>query len=97
MKINPSVRVLLILFILLSSAILTPSEYTDCRNCFPDEILDFLGSSEISQKPSPGEGLLTIIALPSGPQPPCRHGLSLTVFSLQPTDSIALISTILNC
>ena len=50
---SPTIKGLLILFSLLVSVILSPSEFVDCQTLFPDENLDLSGISKVSREQSP--------------------------------------------
>jgi hypothetical protein len=97
MKANLSLKGFLILFSLLASAILTPSEYVDCRSLFPEEGLDFLGIFEASQTQCPVSHLSTLIASCPTSEDSWGHHLFLELFFDQSINSTIALATILRC
>jgi len=90
-KINPSKKGLLILFSLLASAILIPSEYVDDDDLLPDENLEFLGTSAVSPKPSFASRVFTFVLSSFTP-----HLFGVVFFSPLINSRMAL-ATILRC
>jgi hypothetical protein len=97
MKTNCPRKGLLILFSLLASVILSPSEFVDCQSLFPDENLDFLGISKVSQKQSPVSSVSTLIASPGNPRYSWSHHLPFEVFSPQSINSGMALATVMRC
>jgi hypothetical protein len=78
-----SSRILLLLFSLLASISLTPSEFIDCQNLFPDENLDFLGICKVSQTQS--SSFRVFFSIPSPSAPRYFWGLHLLVAFFSPS------------
>lgn len=85
---------MLILFILLASAILSPSEYAGYEGLFLGQDLDFLG---VSQKQSPASSVFTLIASPSTPTHSWNSPLPLEVCFPQLINSRIELAAIMRC
>jgi hypothetical protein len=92
-----SSRILLLLFCLLASISLTPSEFIDCQKLFPDENLDFFGISNVSQKQSPVSRVSTFVLSSSTPKYSLNSHLLLAIFFCPSINSHIVLATILRC
>jgi hypothetical protein len=90
-----SSKILLLLFSLLASICLTPSEFIDCQSLFPDENLDFLAIAGGSQKQSPAPSVSTPIASPANPRHSWSHHFEICLPQL--INSRTALTTILRC
>jgi hypothetical protein len=97
MKANSPIKGLLLLFSLLASLILSPSEFVDCQSLFLDENLDFLGTSKVSQKQFSAPSVSTLTASPANPRHSWSHHLPFEVFSPQSINSGMALATVMRC
>ncbi len=92
-----SLTILLLLFSLLASISLTPWEFIDCQSLFPDENLDFLGISKVSQKHSSASSVSALIASPAKPRHSWSHHLPFEVFFPQSVNPGMALPTVMRC
>jgi len=97
MKTHSRRKSLVLLVSLFVSAIFSPSEFVECQNLFPDEILDFSGIYKVSQKQSPASNLSTLTVSPVNPRHSWSHPLAFDVFFPQSYKFGMTLATILRC